>query len=209
MQNSLLVHQASMELELLRPISRVGGDKFPVACRKLVRSLPGNNHCLDCGAPNPAWASVSYGCLLCLRCSGKHRSYGVQTSKVRSLDMDHWTHEQVLAMLEGGNAQIAQFFERHSMGNATLAANNRYHTKASLFYRTHLSKHVESVASAGAYQGREASRRSNAGAGAASSTASSAASSSQSSHHHHQIRAVQQVAKESSSRRLPVVVQMC
>jgi len=53
------------------------GRRFPASCLRLVRSLPGNSRCVDCEEMNPEWASVSYGVLLCLRCSGRHRGLGV------------------------------------------------------------------------------------------------------------------------------------
>ena len=152
-----IIRKASAELDLLR--SRHDAARFPPLCRSLLRSIPGNHACADCNAPNPEWASVTYGCLICMRCSGRHRSYGVQTSFVRSIDMDHWTSEQVLTMLEGGNDQLQAFFERHHMGRNSEMAGKRYHTKAALFYRTHLSKHVKAVAKQGSYQGREESRK--------------------------------------------------
>jgi len=144
---SNLLHQASLELETLR---RDGPAHFPLACRRLVAE-----QCLDCGAPNAQWASVTFGATLCLNCSGRHRSYGVQHSKVRSLDMDHWTHTQVLNMLEGGNAQVTQFFGNHLLNDC----KTRYRTKAARFYARHLQAHAELVANAGVYQGREYSRK--------------------------------------------------
>ena len=153
-----IVLKASAEIDGLRR-SNNGGARFPPLCRSLLRSLPGNHACMDCGAPNPEWASVTYGCLICMQCSGRHRSFGVQTSFVRSVDMDDWTADQVLAMLEGGNEQLQTFFDRHHMGRTSSVASTRYHTKASLFYRTHLSKHVASVVKQGRYRGREESRK--------------------------------------------------
>jgi Putative GTPase activating protein for Arf len=93
--------------------------------------------------------------LICMNCSGLHRSYGVQTSFVRSLRMDSWSHEQVLAMLEGGNGQLRDFFERHHLGKSSPMVKQRYHTKAAQFYKIHLAKHVQSVADGGVYLGRE------------------------------------------------------
>mmetsp|Transcript_10367 Transcript_10367/g.19908 ORF Transcript_10367/g.19908 Transcript_10367/m.19908 type:complete len:190 (-) Transcript_10367:81-650(-) len=147
------MRMVATEIEQLR---ERGSARFPTFCRSLMRSLPGNFSCIDCGSPNPEWASVTYGCLICLQCSGRHRSYGVQTSTVRSVDMDHWTAHQVLAMLEGGNEQLRNFFERHNMGKSM--ANKRYQTKAARFYAEHMGQHVTSLQGS-PYQGREASRQ--------------------------------------------------
>jgi len=141
---------------------------FPSACLQLLKCIPGNSNCADCGAPDPNWASVSYGILLCLNCCGRHRGFGVQTSFVRSLPMDSWSHSQVLSMLEGGNYQLLQFFNRHSLSSSSNDNDSynddsniierRYKTKAALFYREKLSLHVDQVIKNGHYQGREASR---------------------------------------------------
>jgi len=88
---------------------------FPSACLHLLQHIDGNHRCMDCGDLHPEWAAVSYGALLCLQCSGHHRSLGVHVSCVRSIFMDAWSLEQVIAMLEGGNRQLAQFFARHAL----------------------------------------------------------------------------------------------
>lgn len=156
---SNILPTAAQELEAIRGLpNHSGANTFPVSCRRLVQNLPGNRRCCDCGAANPDWACVSYGTLVCMTCSGRHRSYGVQTSVVRSMTMDAWSHQHVLAMLEGGNHQMKGFFERHDLGSSSALSSKRYHTKAARFYKVNLQKHVRRVAELGAYQGREYSR---------------------------------------------------
>ena len=84
--------------------------RFPPACLQFLRSLPGNQKCIDCEQHQPEWASISHGTLLCISCAGRHRALGVNTSKVRSLSMDSWSHADVVAMLEGGNDQLSSFY---------------------------------------------------------------------------------------------------
>jgi Arf-GAP/coiled-coil/ANK repeat/PH domain-containing protein len=45
--------------------------------------LHANPVCADCGAPSPDWACINLGVLVCIECSGVHRSLGVHLSKVR------------------------------------------------------------------------------------------------------------------------------
>ncbi|XP_030526589.1 ADP-ribosylation factor GTPase-activating protein AGD4-like isoform X3 [Rhodamnia argentea] len=54
----------------------------------ILRSIPGNDLCAECGSPEPDWASLNLGILLCIKCSGVHRNLGVHISKVRSLTLD-------------------------------------------------------------------------------------------------------------------------
>jgi Putative GTPase activating protein for Arf len=88
---------------------------FPTACLSILKSIEGNSKCIDCNERNPQWAAVRYGAMVCLKCSGHHRSLGVSISTIRSITMDEWTFEEILCMLEGGNAQLSSFFSRHAL----------------------------------------------------------------------------------------------
>uniref|UniRef100_A0A131YWV8 Arf-GAP with GTPase, ANK repeat and PH domain-containing protein 1/3 n=1 Tax=Rhipicephalus appendiculatus TaxID=34631 RepID=A0A131YWV8_RHIAP len=66
-------------------------------------SVPGNSHCADCDTPQPDWASLNLGTLICIECSGIHRNLGSHISRVRSLDLDDWPPEHVAVMMALGN----------------------------------------------------------------------------------------------------------
>ena len=43
----------------------------------------------------PRWASWNLGVFLCIRCAGIHRNLGVHISRVKSVNLDSWTTEQI------------------------------------------------------------------------------------------------------------------
>ena len=104
----------SLDLQQSQHVVR---EKFPPACRALLQTLAGNRKCLDCASTRdpPEWAAISYGALVCIHCSGRHRALGVAVSQVRSVSMDHWTYREIVCMLEGGNTQLEGFFHRHAL----------------------------------------------------------------------------------------------
>ena len=100
---------------------------------------------MDCRSVEPEWADVSHGILVCIQCAGRHRALGVQTSFVRSLTMDNWTDENVLAMRLGGNDQLRGFFTRQKIVNSAIEV--LYTTKQATYYREQLRQQIEKMLS--------------------------------------------------------------
>ncbi|XP_052552493.1 arf-GAP with GTPase, ANK repeat and PH domain-containing protein 3 isoform X2 [Tympanuchus pallidicinctus] len=80
------------------------GSQGDAQAMQAVRTARGNSFCVDCDAPNPDWASLNLGALMCIECSGIHRNLGTHLSRVRSLDLDDWPGELLTLMAAIGNA---------------------------------------------------------------------------------------------------------
>ncbi|KAM4562264.1 arf-GAP with GTPase, ANK repeat and PH domain-containing protein 2 isoform 3-T3 [Odontesthes bonariensis] len=89
-----------------------------------IRNAKGNSLCVDCEAPNPTWASLNLGALICIECSGIHRNLGTHLSRVRSLDLDDWPGEltQVLAAI--GNHMANSIWESCTRGRTKPTPNS-------------------------------------------------------------------------------------
>ncbi|KAL5168991.1 ADP-ribosylation factor GTPase-activating protein AGD2 [Glycine soja] len=87
--------------------------KEVVSVSKILRGIPGNDKCAECSAPDPDWASLNLGILLCIECSGVHRNLGVHVSKVRSITLDVRVWENtVLELFDNlGNAYCNSVWE--------------------------------------------------------------------------------------------------
>lgn len=81
------------------------------AIRTLKSDISGNTKCVDCDAPNPDWASINLGVLMCIECSGVHRKLGSHISRVRSLDLDEWPPGHLAVMSSLGNEVANSIWE--------------------------------------------------------------------------------------------------
>ncbi|GAB7363385.1 hypothetical protein MBLNU230_g3663t1 [Neophaeotheca triangularis] len=82
------------------------------ATLKQLVKLEANKSCADCKRnKHPRWASWNLGIFMCIRCSGIHRGMGTHISRVKSVDLDSWTDEQMANMLKWGNARANKYWE--------------------------------------------------------------------------------------------------
>lgn len=79
----------------------------PAKLLEAVRSADqSNNWCADCGSVSKVeWVSINLGIVLCIECSGIHRSLGTHISKIRSLTLDvhSFSNDIVEILLQVGN----------------------------------------------------------------------------------------------------------
>lgn len=93
-----------------KPQSRAEAEANARTLRSLVKQ-PDNKVCADCKRNDTRWASWNIGCFLCIRCSGIHRSMGTHISRVKSIDLDMWTAEQMESVQKWGNKLVNLYWE--------------------------------------------------------------------------------------------------
>eukprot|EP00526_Cylindrotheca_closterium_P011971 CAMPEP_0113637498 /NCGR_PEP_ID=MMETSP0017_2-20120614/19631_1 /TAXON_ID=2856 /ORGANISM="Cylindrotheca closterium" /LENGTH=472 /DNA_ID=CAMNT_0000548535 /DNA_START=82 /DNA_END=1500 /DNA_ORIENTATION=+ /assembly_acc=CAM_ASM_000147 len=108
----------------------------------VVKALPGNDTCSDCHVKNPEWASVSFGNVFCLECSGVHRSLGVHISFVRSIRMDSWAPKQLDLMRAGGNDKLNAYLKTKNIQKTT-PIKQKYENDHAQLYKEILKARVE------------------------------------------------------------------
>jgi stromal membrane-associated protein len=85
-------------------------DKYQAVLSALLKE-DDNKYCADCDAKGPRWASWNLGVFVCIRCAGIHRNLGVHISRVKSVNLDQWTAEQIASMQAVGNAKGRAIYE--------------------------------------------------------------------------------------------------
>jgi Arf-GAP/SH3 domain/ANK repeat/PH domain-containing protein len=92
-----------------------GFDESPDKLLQMLRDADqGNCWCADCGSGiKTEWVSINLAIILCIECSGIHRSLGTHISKVRSLtlDINSFTTDIVELLLLVGNRVANMIWE--------------------------------------------------------------------------------------------------
>uniref|UniRef100_A0A8C5BYD1 Small ArfGAP 1 n=1 Tax=Gadus morhua TaxID=8049 RepID=A0A8C5BYD1_GADMO len=87
-------------------------EQHQVILSKMLREEE-NKYCCDCEAKGPRWASWNLGVFMCIRCAGIHRNLGVHIARVKSVNLDQWTPEQIQSMVDIGNRRARLMYEAH------------------------------------------------------------------------------------------------
>lgn len=112
---------------------RTNSNSFDENPSKLLQQIrnadQGNTWCADCGSSSKVdWVSINLGIILCIECSGIHRSLGTHISKIRSLTLDtqSFTNDIVELLLLIGNRVSNMIWEANlDMSLKTTAQSNR------------------------------------------------------------------------------------
>ncbi|KAK4291220.1 hypothetical protein Pmani_035936 [Petrolisthes manimaculis] len=124
----------------------------PQTIATIKNQVPGNLNCIDCDAPNPEWASINLGVLMCIECSGIHRNLGSHISKVRSLDLDDWPPGPISVMMSLGNEVGNSIWEANLCGQVKPSHNSSREDKESWIRRKYEAKDFLAVPPSGVSQ---------------------------------------------------------
>ena len=103
-----------------------------------------NSNCFDCGGSEPKWTSLNNGIFLCLKCARNHHKYDPQITNILSLQTHHFTEEELVFLMKGGNHKFKLFLAEY---NITFDSpfELKYFSKAANYYRKCLENEVYKV----------------------------------------------------------------
>lgn len=112
MKEWIVAAQRSTEIMLEKQTHRM--TVHPKQQQYIQEIIKANPNCADCEQSPADWVSINIGCLLCIDCSGIHRSLGVHVSKIRSLSLDSWEISLLQFILEHlGNKVVNSIWEAY------------------------------------------------------------------------------------------------
>ena len=94
-----------------------------------------NKICNDCGKKDTLWCSINNAVLTCSACARTHKKFNQNISKIKSLEVDPWTKEEINFLKLGGNAKFTNLIKSYNIPLTEENQEYKYYTKAAQYYR--------------------------------------------------------------------------
>ena len=111
----------------------------PMDIAQMIWKIPGNNRCAECGKSQPEWISLNLGVVVCLECSGGHRSLGVKVSRIRSMLMDKLDGNSMDIVKKLGNTFMNSIYQANKSGYL-YSENTNGSERYSMIYEKYIEK---------------------------------------------------------------------
>ena len=109
----------------------------------IIINITENKVCNDCQKKNPRWCSINNAVLLCPSCARKHQKYNNFISKIKSLEGELWTKDEIKRLYIGGNERFNKMLTSYNIPLTIENAEYKYHTKIAAYYRNLLSEELK------------------------------------------------------------------
>jgi len=108
-----------------------------------IIQIESNQNCNDCGKINPHWCSITNAVLLCPSCARNHKKFNINISKIKSLEVDDWSKEEIYRLKIGGNERFTKLIKSYNIPLTKDNKEYKYYTKAAQYYREILSEELK------------------------------------------------------------------
>jgi len=100
-----------------------------------ILEIESNKLCNDCGKRDIHWCSINNSVLLCSTCARTHKKFNPKISKIKSLEVDSWTKEEIELLKLGGNEKFTKMIKSYYIPLTKDNQEYKYYTKAAQYYR--------------------------------------------------------------------------
>ena len=108
-----------------------------------IIQIESNQNCNDCGKINPHWCSITNAVLLCPSCARNHKKFNINISRIKSLEVDDWSKEDIYKLKIGGNERFTKLIKSYNIPLTKDNKEYKYYTKAAQYYREILTEEVK------------------------------------------------------------------
>ena len=106
-----------------------------LADKDLLSVIEVNKICNDCGKKDPLWCSINNAVLLCSQCARTHKKFNQNVSRIKSLEVDPWTKQEINFLKLGGNERFTNLIKSYNIPLTKDNQEYKYYTKAAQYYR--------------------------------------------------------------------------